>query len=128
MHVARDVLFDNVAFAVLSATHLGAGYLDVILVVDPSTTRQEIGRSFPVVHCDIATENEPISSLNSHLPFARNHVCKFAQPFLLIHSRLDGRVQMSHDLFHFYHRTENSANCALVNDAALSLTIISGSP
>ena len=68
MHVDRVVLFDNVAVAVLSATNSGAEDLDVILVVDPSTTRQEIGRSFLVVHYDIATENEPISSSNSLLP------------------------------------------------------------
>ncbi len=74
MHVDRVVPFDNVAFDVLFATNLDAGDLDVILVVDPSTTRQEIVRSFPVVHYDIATEKEPISSSNSLLPFARNHV------------------------------------------------------
>ena len=42
MHVDRVVLFDNVAFAVPSATNVGAGDLHVILVVDPSTTRQAI--------------------------------------------------------------------------------------
>ena len=111
---------------VLSATNLGAGYLDVILVVDPSTTRLDIGRSFPVVHYDSATQYGPIWSSNSLLPFARKHVWNCAQPFPLIPLRLDGRVQMSHDVFHLV--SHNSANSALVNDAALSLTIISGSP
>ena len=74
MHVDRVVLFDNVTFAVPSATNVGAGDLDVLLVVDPSTTRQAIDRSFHVVHYDFATENEQISCSNALLPFSRNHV------------------------------------------------------